>query len=193
MIRINLLGGERDKPRGKAQAFQVGQKLTVVCSLMLLASALGIVWWYWSLQTESERLDADIASATQETTRLQSVLQQVTLYEQRRSTIEQRVALIEQLRKGQSGPVHMLDEISKSLPDRLWLTELRQKGADLTIDGRAVSLSAISDFVGNLEASGYFRRPVVLDNTQVEAQPPQGSGEGLIKFSLKAVFAAPGS
>lgn len=193
MIRINLLGGERDKPRGKASAFlQVGQKLTVACSLMLLAAALGIVWWYWSLQTESERLDADIASATEETTRLQSVLQQVTLYEQRRATIEQRVALIEQLRKGQSGPVHMLDEISRSLPDRLWLTELRQKEADLAIDGRAVSLSAVSDFVGNLEASGYFRRPVVLVSTQVETQPQKGSGE-LIRFSLKAVFSAPGS
>ena len=31
---------------------------------------------------------------------------------------------IEQLRRGQSAPVHILDEISKALPDRLWLVSL---------------------------------------------------------------------
>ena len=38
--------------------------------------------------------------------------------------------LIEQLRNGQTGPVHMLDQISRALPPMLWLTELKQAGAD---------------------------------------------------------------
>ena len=62
--------------------------------------------------------------------------------------------LIEQLRKGQTGPVHMLDQISRALPPMLWLTELKQ-GADaneVVIDGRCTTLTGLSDFVANLEA-----------------------------------------
>ena len=49
-------------------------------------------------------------------------------FEQRKAQLQQRVALIEQLRKSQTGPVHMLDQISRALPPMLWLTELKQAG-----------------------------------------------------------------
>ena len=51
---------------------------------------------------------------------------QVQQFEQRKAQLQQRVALIEQLRKDQTGPVHMLDQISRALPPMLWLTELKQ-------------------------------------------------------------------
>ncbi len=79
------------------------------------------------------------------------------------------MGLIEQLRKGQGAPVHMIDELSKAMPEMLWLTELKQDGGDLTIDGRCTTLTALSDFVGNLERSGYFRRPVEILDSKVEA------------------------
>src|SRR5262249_14934991 len=90
------------------------------------------------------------------------------------------------------GPVHMLDQISRALPTMLWLTELKQseKTADeVQIDGRCTTLTGLSDFVANLEASGYFKRSIEILSTQSEAlsQPP---GE-LIKFSLRAQFQAP--
>ena len=55
--------------------------------------------------------------------------QQVQQFEQRKAQLQQRVALIEQLRKDQTGPVHMLDQISRALPPMLWLTELKQGAA----------------------------------------------------------------
>ena len=64
-----------------------------------------------------------------------SLLTQVQQFEARRAQLQQRVSLIEQLRKGQSGPVHMLDQISKSLPDLLWLTDMTQTSSDLTMKG----------------------------------------------------------
>jgi hypothetical protein len=49
----------------------------------------------------------------------------------------------------------------------------------------------LSDFVANLERSGYFKKSVEIVSTQTEviAQPP---GE-LIKFSVKAQFIQPGA
>jgi type IV pilus assembly protein PilN len=193
MIRINLLPVERDKTRKKpARTFDLGQKVTLMCSLILLATALGIGWWWWALDRESARLTSDISAAERETARLKTILTQVDQFNARKKQLEQRVALIEELRKGQSAPVHMLDELSKAMPEMLWLTSLKQDGGELTIDGRCTTLTALSDFVGNLEHSGYFKKPVEILDSQVEQAPVPTAAE-LIKFTLKANFAMPGT
>jgi len=193
MIRINLLAVERERAKKKAGAAfgTTAQKLTVGCSLILILAALFIGWRYWALGRESTRLDADIAAAQTETTRLHTIIQQVQQFEQRKAQLQQRVVLIEQLRKGQTGPVHMLDQISRALPPMLWLTELKQNpDGTVQLDGRCIALTGLSDFVGNLEASGYFKRSVEIVSTVTEAMP-QPPGE-LIRFTIKAVFTPPG-
>lgn len=188
MIRINLLAGERERPKKKL-GFEVGQKLTIGCSLILILAGLLVGWRYWSLTRESTQLDADISTAQQETTRLHTIIQQVQQFEQRRAQLSQRVVLIEQLRMGQTGPVHMLDQISRALPPMLWLTELKQTDNDVQIDGNCMTLTGLSDFVANLEASGYFRRSIEIVSTQTQSMA-QAPGE-LIKFSIKAAFQQP--
>jgi type IV pilus assembly protein PilN len=191
MIRINLLSAERDKKKKKAVTLQAGQKMTIGCSLILILAALFIGWRYWALTRQSNQLDADIAASQQETTRLHSIIEQVQQFEQRKAQLQQRVVLIEQLRKGQSGPVHMLDQISRALPPMLWLTELKQAGpSDVVIDGKATTLTGLSDFVSNLEASGYFKRSIEIVSTNTETAAQQANE--LIKFSIKAIFQQPG-
>ena len=191
MIRINLLAGERERPKTKAAVpFDIGRKVTLVCSLILVAAALGIGWWWWSLDREKARIASDIGEAQRETARLQSILHQVSAFDKQKQQLQQRVALIEALRKGQSGGVHMLDELSKALPEMLWLTQLKQDGGELTIEGRCTTLTALSDLVANLEHSRYFRKPVEIVDSQVDNAQTQGPE--LIKFALKATFAIPG-
>ena len=192
MIHINLLASEREKqPRKASAGFDLGQKVTLVCSLILLATALGIGWWWWMLGRESVRLASETATAERETARLKTILTQVAQFERQKQQLQERVKLIEQLRKGQGAPVHMIDELSKAMPEMLWLTELKQDGGDLTLDGRCTTLTALSDFVGNLERSGYFRRPVEILDSKVE--PATAPATELIRFTLKATFAMPGS
>ena len=127
MIRINLLGVERKQAR-KAPSFDIGQRLTVACSLILVVGLLGIGYWYWTLNETSARVDREIAAANTEATRLRSLLTEVQQFEARRAQLTQRVQLIEQLRGGQSVPVQLLDHVSRSLPDMLWLTSMVQNG-----------------------------------------------------------------
>jgi len=188
MIRINLLGVGRDRAKRKA-LFQPGQKITIASSLILLVAALSVGWWYRSLQQQSVELDQRIVDANRETARLRSLINQVNQFEQQQSQLKARVALIDQLRQGQSRPVHMLDQVSRALPDAMWLTELKQQGDDLTIDGRCSSLTALSDFVGNLEASNYFARSVEIIDSKVEPATPQTTE--LIRFTVKAKLAQP--
>ena len=183
MIRINLLTVDRERAKRKAK-FQVGQKVTVACSLILVAAALVVGWWFWSLQRTSADLDQQIADAERETQRLQSVIQQVAQFEARRAQLQQRVTLIEELRKGQTGPVHLLDQISKALPEAMWLNTLRQQGNELTIEGQCTSLNALSDFVSGLEASNLFERPVEIIDSRVD--PATATAPELIRFSVRA-------
>lgn len=192
MIRINLLGVERSRAK-KAIAFDIGQRLTLASSLILVVAALAIGWWYWSLDQASSRLDADIVSARQESARLQSLLAEVQQFEQQRARLRERVALIEQLRSGQSIPVQLLDHVSRSLPDMLWLTLMQQEGNQVTIEGRSTTLIALSDFVGNLGSSPLLQKPIEIVNSVV--QPAAGAGAQalpeLIQFTVRAQIVTP--
>jgi type IV pilus assembly protein PilN len=191
MIRINLLGVERQAAK-KAPILDLGQQLAVACSLILVVTVVGVGWWYWSLTTESARVDADIAAAQQEVTRLQSVLAEVQEFETQRTQLQQRVRLIEQLRGGQSVPVQLLDHVSRSVPAMLWLTDLAQDGSAVTIQGRSTTLIALSDFVGNLGGSALLQKPIEIVNSQVEADTSAvGQSSDLIRFTVRASVASP--
>jgi type IV pilus assembly protein PilN len=192
VIRINLLGVERTTK--KAFAFDIGQQLTLACSMVIVVAALLIGWWYWSLTQASAQVDVEIAAAQQEAARLQSLLVEVKQFEARRAQLRQRVALIEQLRGGQSVPVQVLDHVSRSLPDMLWLTELQQAGNTLTLSGRSTTLISLSDFVGNLGRSPLLQKPIEIVESQVDTVQGSGRQSGppveLITFEVKAQMAA---
>ncbi len=189
MIRVNLIGGERKRAKKKV-VLAAGHKISVGCTLILLVAGGVMGWRYWALGHESTRLDAEIATAQRESARLHSVITKVQAFEQRKAQLQQRVALIEQLRREQTGPVHMLDQISRSLPQMLWLTQIKQTGAgsDVVIDGLCTTLTGLSDFVANLEASGYFQKSVEIINSTTDTSNKAGE---LIKFQVKAVFQRP--
>jgi type IV pilus assembly protein PilN len=185
MIRINLLATDRRAEKAPARTFQAGQKIAVLGTLLLLGTVALLGWRYWALTQTQASVERQILAAQQEEQRLSEILKQVQEFEARRAQLQQRVALIDELRKGQSAPVHMIDQVSRALPDMMWLTNIKQVGYDVTMEGQCFSLTALSDFVGNLEASRYFRRPVEILDSEVTG----GAGEPeVINFTVKATF-----
>lgn len=194
---VNLLAVERDRERTKRRiGLQPQHKVAIAASLILVLTLVGLGWRYWSVRQQITQLDGEIAAAEAETRRLRAVLADLRTFEARRAQLQQRVGLIEELRKGQGGPVHLLDAISRSLPDRLWLTSMDQKIEpktginEVSLNGVSTSLTSLSDFIGNLETSGYFARPVEIVQSQVDSQQQGGD---LVRFTVKAVFQAPGA
>jgi type IV pilus assembly protein PilN len=187
MIRINLLGGERQKVKSAAR-FGAGQQLTAMCGTVVVVAACGIGFWYWSLSRESSSLDAQVATLTREAARLDTVLAEVKTFEDRKAALTQRVTLIEQLRQGQTVPVQMLDHISRSLPEMLWLTDLKQDGPFLTMEGRTTTLIGLSDFVGNLGTNPVLQKPIEIMNSaaETEAAVKGSAGVELIRFTVRA-------
>jgi len=186
MIRINLLATERRAAKAAAPGIQAGQKMMVMGSLVLILTVVGVGWRYWAIGQEKAQVAREIEAAKREEARLQEILKQVQEFENRRKLLEARLALIDELRKGQTAPVHMIDQISKALPDMTWLTSMQQTGYTMTIQGTCLSLTSLSDFIGNLEASRYFIRPVEIIESRTD--PADKGGPELILFTIRGTF-----
>ncbi|MFA5911453.1 MAG: PilN domain-containing protein [Vicinamibacterales bacterium] len=186
MIRINLLS-ERRSVKAVSKGFQAGQKITVIGSLLIVLTLVGVGWRYWAIGQQEAQVVREVAAAKREETRLAEILKQVQAFEARKAQLEQRVALIDELRKGQNAPVHMVDQVSRALPDMTWLTSLKQDGYTLTLQGRCLTLTSLSDFVGNLEASRYFARPVEIVDSAVVAGDGKTTPD-LIQFTIRGTF-----
>jgi Tfp pilus assembly protein PilN len=76
----------------------------------------------------------------------------------------------------------MLDEISKALPDYVWLTALDENRGALRFTGQSNSLAAVADFISGLQRSGWFPQ-VDLGTSQQAAN--------LVNFTLTGTFRDP--
>ena len=76
----------------------------------------------------------------------------------------------------------MLDEISKALPDYVWLTTLDETQGNLRFAGQSNSLAAVADYIGALQRSGWF--PMVDLGTTQEQQ-------SIVNFTLVGAFQDP--
>lgn len=196
MIRINLLGVERQKSKA-ASAFTLASAAPYLGGLVFVAAVGGVGWWYWSLTQTAQRLEADLVAKRAEADRLKTVTAEVQEFEARRKRLQDRVSLIEKLRMGQSLPVQLLDHVSRSLPEMLWLTDLEQEKGAVTIEGRTTTLIGLSDFVGNLAGTEVFEKPVEIVKSEVQTTTAPGQSgppsTDLIAFTVRArVAGTPG-
>jgi len=185
MIRVNLLAPERPTGKKKARAVSVAPGAVQVYLFLALFVGGALVvcaalWWYQS--TKIKKLDSDIAAAEQRQRELQAIKVQVDALEAKRRTFQQKVDLIERLKAEQSAPVHMLDEISKNLPDFVWLTSMDQTGPIVKLGGQSSGLTSVADFISALQRSGWF--PLVDLVSSAEAN-------NIITFNLQATFKSP--
>jgi type IV pilus assembly protein PilN len=184
MIRVNLLATERPTQKSSKKApsapgaVQVYLFLFVFVGGALAACAVG----YFYITNKIATVKKEIAEKQDRLAKLQAVKKQVDEFENKKKTLQAKVDLIEKLRAEQSGPVHLLDELSKALPDQAWLVSLAQTGNKLTLKGNTTGLNAVADYIAALQRSGWFS-PVEL-RTMTE-------NNNLVTFELNATFTDP--
>jgi hypothetical protein len=73
-----------------------------------------------------------------------------------KAMLENKIKVINDLKVRQKDAVLMMDKLSRSLPDWVWLTNLSFSNQVLTLNGKALSNNLIADFINNLQNSNYF-------------------------------------
>ena len=186
MIRINLLEkreGATPGGGGGGPSFSVGVgpvAIGVIAIVLLSVGWLGYAWW--DKTSRIEQLDTEIEVANATLKELEKALRKVDEFEAKKAALEQRVELISDLKRRQVVPVHLLDQVSRELPDFLWLSNMTETGGALRVTGKATTYNAVSNFYNNLKDSPNFQ-DVTLGTTR---RVPEG-----VSFQLSCRFVAP--
>jgi len=186
MIKINLLAERKAAKAKSTKSFKIeggaGSRQMLLAAIVILGAVVA-GWMWWSAKSTVKRLEEEHRQADAELARLVEVRKRGDEFTARKELLERKIQLITDLKKRQEVPVFILDQVSRNLPDFLWLESMNAKTNDISISGRATTYNAVSNFYRNLTDSGYFQ-DVTLGRTYEVA-------EG-VAFSLTAKF-APGS
>lgn len=166
MIKINLVReGRAVRGTGAAPAVAAaaaGGPSSVNSILIVGGLILGLLvgggWWFLEKRKLAERQDT-VAVKTTEAQRLEAIIKEVEDYQKRKDNLQKRIDLINQLKQSQKGPVRIMDQISKDLPDLVWLDRLTMSGGVVSIEGRGLNPNAIANFVENIKSDPFFEEP----------------------------------
>jgi type IV pilus assembly protein PilN len=160
MIRVNLTGVPKKKAAkaAAAKSTQPSSLLPLVHVGLIALAAVGGYYWYSTLSARTTELATNIGQKEGQLRQLDAVIKQNQIYEGRKATLENRIAIIEGLRKNQVSPLLIMDMLGDAI-DRtryVWLSNLSQNNATVTMSGTATSVDALADLVRNMEQTGYF-------------------------------------
>ena len=174
MIRINLLGAP--KPKGKKSApvstpgVELGSfapPLLQVAAVLLIAGALNAGYWY-KLDREKQSIEAQMRVAEQKNRELADIKVRYMERQRQADAYKRRVDVIDQLRNNQTGPVSLLAMIGDTVngTEAVWLNSMQDQGANVAIDGTALSSDAVANLISNLQKTGFFRNIEIKESFQ---------------------------
>ncbi len=181
MIEINLL------PHREARRAADLRQTAGILVLGLVLVCGGIAMVDRGIDRDISDAEATVRQLEADIARYKPEQEQVEKFKAKRSELEDKLDVIKGLDRARSGPVRIMDELSKSTPDRLWLTSLATEGVQITVEGDSLDTGVVADFLRSLNASPYFTE-VDLERTSSGAQV---EGVKLVHFIITAALADP--
>ncbi len=188
MIKINLLAeGKRPALARKTKsalggggggAREVGNLLLVAGIVVGLLGAGG--WFYW-VQGKLKQKEREVQAAQAEVEELKQVIKQVNEYKIKKADLERKIEVINSLKANQRGPVQIMDQVSRALPELLWLSNMDVTATAINFRGSAFNMSAVANFIDNLDKVDEFAEPILNDATQ---RVSRGARSELYEFKI---------
>jgi type IV pilus assembly protein PilN len=187
MIRINLLKPETKDikettgaPGGPEVAVKKQPKLGSLIFLLLIVALGAVLYIQRQAFSREEEL---LATAKAEKSKLQYVTAKLEEQKKLKASLERKINLINDLRSQQDTAVRIMDQLSRSLPDWVWLTEVTFDSKGLQIKGKALSNNLIADYMTSLESGPVLANVALITSTQKKSQRNE-----YLEFSLSAAL-----
>ena len=226
MIEINLLPGGKKKTRKgggggfdfKAQLAAVTAKVKdpyLIGAIAAFIVAFGAVGWlYTSQSTREEDLKARYEKAVADSANYAKVIAEQAKATAQRDSVRRQFQIIRMIDGNRYIWSHLLDEVSRSLPDYTWITSVRQQGGfvalppkpadpagapkkaaadtalpappplQFRLSGNTVDIQALTRFMRLLEASPFIRGVTLLSSELTTGE----GGKEFTKFELSAEY-----
>ena len=157
MMRINLLPHRQIKRAARQREFGL-------MALMAAGAACAIVfmgWTFLSAKKDSQlerngRLEQAITKLDKEIADIKDLKDQI-------NSVLERKQVVENLQTNRSQSIVILDEITRQLPEGLYLKSLKQTGNLITLQGVADTNARIATLVRNLGVSNWMESPNLIE------------------------------
>jgi type IV pilus assembly protein PilN len=184
MIKINLLEVEKER---RVKSTTPGGVPTALLALVIIGlSIAAFIFYYLAKQKQVTDLEEDIAKKRIQKKELEPYIKRVEELDARRQELAKKNHAIELLRSQRTIPVHILDEVSRSLPEYLWIQVMELKGETLRIDGSTLQEQAIPTFMKNLDSSEFIGTCSLIETRQ-----PLGAEKPATTFKISAPVTNP--
>jgi type IV pilus assembly protein PilN len=147
--------------------------------LVLLFLIIGLVQWIYVNQRQG--LQNEIRDRQVKLEKLRALKQQIQKYKMNIKMLEKKLDIINQLKKNKGRPVRILDELTIRMPDKVCLRSLKKSGAQLELQGWALTDEVIANFMTNLQRSKYFTGVELI---VTERFKPEGTDINIKKFTI---------
>lgn len=173
MIKINLLGDTVDR---EAFVSRLWMYIAVLGGISLLFAVFS-----FNVGSAVDALSSELARIEAQRATLRPYTAEVREMELKKRELIEKTALLATLRDKRRGPVRVLDDLNRAVPEQLWLTEIREAAGVMRISGVALDNPTIAACMKSLESSAYFSQVDLVSSRQTVRQ-----GVKVHEFSIEA-------
>jgi type IV pilus assembly protein PilN len=156
MPRINLLPWREQERKVRRREFMVAAGGAVFAAIIFTLGGKLLYSSWTDSQNENNAL------LKKEIVKLDAQIADIQDLENRKQRLVARMEIIERLQRKRPEIVHLFDEMVKTVPEGVYLTNIKQTGNKLEIHGVAQSSTRVSTFMRNIDASVWMDNPVLL-------------------------------
>jgi Tfp pilus assembly protein PilN len=203
MITVNLKpGAKRSKSSGFGSAFSGLKDLPgkirdpwPIAAIVAWVVVAGFIAWLWiGSALAMGKLEGELAAKRAENRRNRQLLAEKRRAESARDSVISQIATIRLVDADRYVWSHILDEVARSLPPYMWLTDMQPStpaASDTTtvppvvvqISGKTMDLTAFTRFMRQLEDSPWLKDvSVITTGTEID------HGRAVTIFTLRATF-----
>ena len=167
MPRINLLPWREQERKVRRREFLVAVGGAALAGIIFVGCGK-LLYGSWIdaqnaknnlLKKEIVKLDAQIAD--------------IQDLENRKQRLVARMEIIEKLQRKRPEIVHLFDELVKTVPEGIYLTQIKENGKKLEMKGVAQSSTRVSTFMRNIDSSSWMDNPQ-LQVVEISKDSPTG-------------------
>ncbi len=159
----------------------------------MLSPAL-IGWLFFTSSGTRTELQVAIEGARLDSTRYAEIRAANAVLMARQDTIAQKLEIIQEIDAGRYTWAHIVDEVSRAVPQYTWLVNMVYVSQPLpldapkfVIDGRTGNTFALTQFMQDLEASPFVRNVRLLQTDQIRSP----DNKLIYSFALEGEYQLP--
>lgn len=157
MIRINLL------PHRQIRRAERQRQFTLMIVAAAVAAAVIVFLGQTFIVAETDSQNSRNARLNEAIVKLDKQIEEIKQLKDKIQEVLERKQVVENLQSNRSQAVGILDELTRQLPEGMYLSSIKQQGPTITLEGIADTNARVATLVRNLSGSQWLESPALVE------------------------------